>query len=131
MGTFMAIPAQSEQVISMTDLRRRGKELLDRLSSGAQEKYLIKHDGKLVYAILPFGGDLNLNHENLVISATDLQRNGKELLKRLNNSDQKRFLVVRRNRPICVLMPINNECDNTMDIVMYEVEASINKSKPV
>lgn len=127
MGAIMAMPAQSEQVISMSDLRRRGKELLDRLSSGAQEKYLIRHDNKLVYAILPIGGDLNLNHDSLVITATSLQRDGKGLLNRLKINQHKRFLVIRKNKPIGVLIPINSEAGTTMDLVMYEIEASLSK----
>lgn len=123
----MGLIAQSEQVISMTDLRRRGNKLLDRLSSGAQNKYLIRHEDKLVYALLPIGGDLNLNQESQVITATSLQRDGKKLLNRLNNSGHKRLLVIRKNKPVGVLMPINDELGTTMDLVMYEMEALLSK----
>ncbi len=126
-GKLPQIADRADQVISMTDLRRTGRELFDHLSSGDQDKYLVRHDDKLVYAVLPIGGNLNLNHENQVISVTELQRKGKELLSRLKNSDQKRFLIVKKNKPVAVLIPINNECITTMDIVIYEIEVVCNR----
>jgi PHD/YefM family antitoxin component YafN of YafNO toxin-antitoxin module len=126
---IMGLADRVDQVISMTDLRRAGKVFLDLIASGKQDKYYVMHDNKPVYAILPIGGDINLIHANQVISATELQRKGKELLSRLKNSDQKRFLVIRKNKPAAVLMPINDKCVNTMDIVIYELEVRINKSR--
>lgn len=120
---------QTEQIISMTELRRSGKVFLDRIANGEQSKFFITHNNKPVYAIQPIGGDMNLIHLNQVISATELQRRGKELLSRLKNSGQSRFLVIRKNKPVCVLMPINNECGTTMDIELYSIEAACNRSK--
>lgn len=113
----------------MTELRRSGKVFLDRIANGEQSKFFITHNNKPVYAIQPIGGDMNLIHLNQVISATELQRRGKELLSRLKNSGQSRFLVIRKNKPVCVLMPINNECGTTMDIELYSIEAACNRSK--
>lgn len=117
-----------KQTISITELHRTGKALLDCIANGGQEKFIITHDKKPICAILPIGGDLNLIQVDQVVSATELRRKGKELLSRLENSSQKRFLIIRKNKPIGVLMPINNECDTTMDIEMYRVEAVCNKS---
>jgi PHD/YefM family antitoxin component YafN of YafNO toxin-antitoxin module len=118
----MGLIAQSEQVISMTDLRRRGNELLDRLSSGAQDKYLIKHNNDPVYVILPISVPLELNHASQIVSVTELRR-GKELLSRFKKSDQKKFIVMRMNKPIAIVIPTAYD----MDIVMHELKAFDNK----
>jgi len=120
---------QTEQVISMSDVHRTGKVFLDRIANGEQGKFFITHNNKPVYAIQPIGGDMNLIHANQVISATELQRKGKELLSRLKNSGQARFLIIRKNKPIGVLMPINNECGTMMDIDLYPIEAACNQLK--
>lgn len=43
---------RSDQAISSTDLQRRGKELLDRLTSGEQDKYIVLRDNKPAVAML-------------------------------------------------------------------------------
>lgn len=44
---------RSDQAISSTDLQRRSKELLDRLTSGEQDKYIVMRDSKPAVAMLP------------------------------------------------------------------------------
>lgn len=124
--SIMMFVDHADQVISMTNLRRAGKVLLDRIANGEQDKYVIMHEKKPVYVILPIAGPMELNHANQIISVTELQRNGKELLGRFKKSGQKKFIVMRMNKPIAIVMPSDYE----MDIVMHELEALNNKLIP-
>lgn len=40
------------------------------------------------------------------ISATDLQRQSKTLLDRLQGGDQDKYVVMRDNKPACVILPV-------------------------
>lgn len=123
---------RADQVISMTVLRRSGRVLLDRIANGEQDKYFVMRGNKPVYVILPIGGDMELNHVNQIefVSASDLQHKGRELLNRFKHSTQKRYIVIRHNKLVGVVMPIKDQFGIEMNIVMYEVEALINKLIP-
>ncbi len=47
-----------------------------------------------------------LERTDQAISTTDLQRQGKALLDRLQRGDQDKYVVMRDNRPACVMLPI-------------------------
>lgn len=127
-NNYQLIADRIDQVISMADLRRTGKLILDRIANGEQDKYVIVHDKKPVYVILPFAGNIELHHVNHLVSATDLQRSGMKLLDRFKNSDQKKFLVIRKNKPVGVIMPISdNKYSSSMDIVVYQMDVALNK----
>lgn len=52
-----------DQAISSTDLQRRGKELLDRLTSGEQDKYIVLRDNKPAVAMLSIQNYEDMLHE--------------------------------------------------------------------
>ena len=54
---------RSDQAISSTDLQRRGKELLDRLTSGEQDKYVVMRDSKPAVVMLPIDTYEAILHE--------------------------------------------------------------------
>lgn len=120
--SIMMFANRADQVISMTNLRQTGKSLLDRIANREQDKYVVTHDNKPVYVILPFGWDIELNHENQIISTTDL-RSGKGLLNRFTNSGQRKYIVMRKNKPIGVVIPTNDEC--MMEIVIYALTVPV------
>lgn len=47
-----------------------------------------------------------LDRIDQAISTTDLQRQGKMLLDRLQNGEQDKYVVMRDNKPACVILPI-------------------------
>lgn len=118
----LQITNQVDEVITMTVLRRTGKAILDRIANGEQNKYIVKHGGKHVFVLMPFCASLELNLAEQVISSTELLH-GKEILKRIAESGLKQFIIMRMNKPIAIVMPV----DYGMDIVMYELEAVINR----
>lgn len=120
---IMMFADHADHVISMTNLRKAGRMLLDRIANGEQDKYVITHEEKPVYVILPIAGSMELNHANQIVSVTELQRNGKKLLSRFKKSGQKKFIIMRMNKPIAIVMPTNYD----MDIVMHELEVLNNK----
>jgi antitoxin StbD len=58
-----------------------------------------------------------LERTDQAISTTDLQRQGKALLDRLQSGDQDKYVVMRDNRPACVMLPIA-----TYEALMDELE---------
>ncbi len=58
-----------------------------------------------------------LERTDQAISTTDLQRQGKTLLDRLQSGDQDKYVVMRDNRPACVMLPIA-----TYEALMDELE---------
>lgn len=48
-----------------------------------------------------------LDRADQAISTTDLQRQGKALLDRLQGGDQDKYVVMRDNRPACVMLPVS------------------------
>lgn len=58
-----------------------------------------------------------LERTDQAISTTDLQRQGKALLDRLQNGDQDKYVIMRDNRPACVMLPIA-----TYEALMDELE---------
>ncbi|MDP1634694.1 MAG: hypothetical protein Q8L69_08430 [Gallionellaceae bacterium] len=47
-----------------------------------------------------------LDRADQAISTTDLQRQGKALLDRLQGGDQDKYVVMRDNKPACVILPV-------------------------
>ena len=47
-----------------------------------------------------------LERTDQAISTTDLQRQGRTLLDRLQSGDQDKYVIMRYNRPACVMLPI-------------------------
>ncbi len=47
-----------------------------------------------------------LDRIDQAISTTDLQRQGKALLDRMQNGDQDKYVVMRDNKPTCVILPV-------------------------
>jgi antitoxin StbD len=47
-----------------------------------------------------------LDRVDQAISTTDLQRQGKALLDRLVAGDQDKYVVMRDNKPSCVILPV-------------------------
>ena len=58
-----------------------------------------------------------LERTDQAISTTDLQRRGKALLDRLQSGDQDKYVIMRDNRPACVMLPIA-----TYEALMDELE---------
>jgi antitoxin StbD len=58
-----------------------------------------------------------LERTDQAISTTDLQRQGKALLDRLQSGAQDKYVVMRDNRPACVMLPIA-----TYEALMDELE---------
>ncbi len=121
--TYISIAYRSDQAISLNDLRHSGKALLDRVASGEQDKYVVTNGKKTpVYVILPIDGDMGLNHVDQIISTNDL-RCEKEILNRFTSCGQRKYIVMRKNKPIGVVRPI---CG--METTLYELEGFLNKS---
>jgi len=47
-----------------------------------------------------------LDRTDQAISTTDMQRQSKVLLDRLQNGDQDKYVVMRDNKPACVILPV-------------------------
>lgn len=47
-----------------------------------------------------------LDRADQAISTTDLQRQSKALLDRLQRGDQDKYVVMRDNKPACVILPV-------------------------
>lgn len=47
-----------------------------------------------------------LERTDQAISTTDLQRQGKALLDRLQSGDQDKYVIMRDNKPACVMLPV-------------------------
>lgn len=58
-----------------------------------------------------------LERTDQAISTTDLQRQGKALLDRLQSGEQDKYVIMRDNRPACVMLPIS-----TYEALMDELE---------
>lgn len=58
-----------------------------------------------------------LDRSDQAISATDLQRQGKALLDRLQSGDQDKYVVMRDNKPTCVMLPVTS-----YEALMDEIE---------
>ncbi|MDP2793176.1 MAG: type II toxin-antitoxin system Phd/YefM family antitoxin [Sulfurisoma sp.] len=58
-----------------------------------------------------------LERSDQAISATDLQRQGKALLDRLQSGDQDKYVVMRDNKPACVMLPVTS-----YEALMDEIE---------
>jgi len=58
-----------------------------------------------------------LERTDQAISATDLQRQGKALLDRLQSGDQDKYVVMRDNKPACVMLPVTG-----YEALMDEIE---------
>src|SRR3989338_6498748 len=116
-GMLPQIADRAYQVISMAVLRRTGSMLLDRIANGEQDKYFVMRGNKPMYVILPIGGDMELNHVKQIelISASDLQHKRRELLNRFKHSTHKRYIVIRHNKLVGVVMPIKDDCCIGMD----------------
>ena len=46
-----------------------------------------------------------LDRKDQAISSTDLQKNTREILDRITSGEQDRYVVMRDNKPVAVLMP--------------------------
>lgn len=64
-----------------------------------------------------------LDRTDQVISSTDLQRQGKALLDRLQSGDQDKYVVMRDNKPACVILPINGYTDLMDELEDLRIDA--------
>jgi antitoxin StbD len=79
-----------------------------------------------------------LERTDQAISATDLQRQGKSLLDRLQSGDQDKYVVMRDNKPACVMLPVSSyEAlmdeleDMRIDAIAVERAASFDPAKAI
>lgn len=59
-----------------------------------------------------------LDRTDQAISTTDLQRRGKALLDEIQNGNQDKYVVMRDNKPACVILPVN-----TYEALMDELDS--------
>ena len=100
---------RADQAITVTDVQRRTKVLFDRLESRDQDRYVVMRDGKPIFIMIrmiELAGRPLLERADQAITATDVQRNAKEIFDRLQSGEQDRFLVMREGRPAVELLPL-------------------------
>jgi antitoxin StbD len=79
-----------------------------------------------------------LDRTDQAISTTDLQRQGKVLLDRLQSGDQDKYVVMRDNKPACVILPVagyeelmDELEDLRIDAIAAERAATFDPSKAI
>lgn len=100
---------RADQAITVTDVQRRTKVLFDKLQSGEQDRYVVMRDGKPIFIMIrlvELAGRPLLERADQAITATEVQRNAKEIFDKLQNGEQDRYVVMREGKPAVELLPL-------------------------
>jgi antitoxin StbD len=98
--------------------------------------FVMAYDLRRIQIIMRFA--MILERTDQAISATDLQRQGKTLLDRLQNGDQDKYVIMRDNKPACVMLPMasyealmDELEDMRIDAIAAERAASFDPAKAI
>ena len=101
---------RADQAINVTDVQRRTKVLFDKLENREQDRYVVMRDGKPVFIMIrmvELPGRPLLARADQATTATEVQRNAKEIFDRLQSGQQDRYLVMRDGgRPAVELLSL-------------------------
>jgi PHD/YefM family antitoxin component YafN of YafNO toxin-antitoxin module len=106
---YSMILDRADQAITVTDVQRRTKVLFDKLQNGEQDRYVVMRDGKPIFIMIrlvELAGRPLLERADQAITATEVQRNAKEIFDKLQNGEQDRYVVMREGKPAVELLPL-------------------------
>jgi len=99
----------AHDVITVTDVQRRTKQLLENLLSGEANFYCVTRDNRpqfVLTRLINIHGRALLERRDQAITVSDIQRNAKEIFNKLQDGTQDRFIVIRDGKPLFEFLPI-------------------------